>query len=494
MHSHWLLCALVLAGAVLRVAALIADRPVVMVFGDSYSYLYNAAHLGPEPFHPLAYPLFLRALWWTADLRSVVVVQHLLAVLLGIAIYATLRHLAVRRWLAALSVAPLLLDAYQVFVEQNILSETVFEALVTGSLLVLVRWRAARSGLLVGAVAGLLAGAAVLTRGVGVAVIPAAVLVPLLFRRGWRQPVATLLTAVLVVGAYAAWNYGVNGQFTVDQYSGRWLYGRVETIANCERLHGIPPDERVLCDPAYGADPKATEAVNDGYGFYVWDAQSPFYRLRPEAHRTPDQIAQDYALRVIAEQPLRYLGSVVVDTATYFAPTPEAVVAGQAPLATDNFQPLTNPGQNHVLIGTQSFADQTAITQLPGPQEASWPVSWLNRYQQGGYTPGPLLALCLVLVVVAAALGARDRAGRDQREGALLFGLTGFLLILIPAAVVGNEYRYLLPALPVIPPAGAMAIHSLIRRWRPSERAPGESTTRAADRRIRRLAPKRLPR
>jgi 4-amino-4-deoxy-L-arabinose transferase-like glycosyltransferase len=458
-----LLCGLVLAGAALRVGAIMAERPVVMVYGDSYSYLYNAAHLGPDPFHPLVYPLFLWAFWWTANLQAVVILQHLLAILLSVAIYATLRHLAVRRWLAAMSVAPLLLDAYQVFVEQNILSETVFEVLVTATLIVVVRWRQARVRWAIGAVAGLLGGAAVLTRGVGLAVIPAAFLVPLLGGRGWRQPAATVLAAVLLVGAYAAWNYEVNGQFTFAQYSGRWLYGRVETIADCGKLHGIPADERVLCDPAYGADPRGLAAVDSGVGFYVWDPRSPLYRLRPAGHRTRDEIAEDYALRVIANEPGRYFWSVVVDTAVYFAPTREAVAAGQSPLESGNFQPGTNPGQNHVLIGTQSFADQTTITRLPGSQEASWPVSWLNRYQIAGYIPGPMLAVCLVLVLIAAAWGSRDRTGRDQREGALLFGLTGLLLVMVPAAVAGNEYRYLLPALPVIPPAGAAAMESLTR-------------------------------
>lgn len=463
LRRHWLLCVLVLAGTVLRLGGSMAEGPVVQVYGDSYSYLYNAAHLGPEPFHPLVYALFLRALWWTADLESVAIVQHLLGIFLSVGLYAMLRNLSVRPWLAAAGVAPLLLDAYQVFVEQSTLSDTLFEVLVTASLIVLVllRGHRARARYAAAAVAGLLAGAAVLTRGVGMAVLPAAVLVPLSFGRGWRQPAATLLVAVLVVGSYAAWNHEVNGVFTVDEYSGRWLYGRVATFADCGRLHGIPADERVLCDPAYGADPRVRTAADDGVGFYVWDRRSPLYRLRLKGHQTRDQIAEDYALRVILAEPGRYLWSVVVDTAAYFAPTREAVAPGQSPLASTNFQPVTHPGQNHVLIGTRSFAGQTAIRHLPAPQKASWPVSWLNRYQVVGYTPGPVLALCLVLVVIAAAFGGRDRTATAQREAALLFGLTGLLVIVIPAAVAGNEYRYLLPALPLIPPAGAMAIQSL---------------------------------
>lgn len=457
---HWLLGGLILAGTALRVGASLAERPAVMVYGDSYSYLYNAAHLGPEPFHPVVYPLFLRALWWTGNLQWVVVVQHLLAIILAVAIYGALRHLGVRRWLAAIGVAPFLLDAYQVFLEQNILSETLFEVLLTAALIILIRWRRAPARWAVGVAAGCFVGAAVLTRGTGLAAVPAVFLVPLLARRGWRQPAAAVLAAGVLVGAYAAWNYQVNGQFTFDQYSGRWLYGRVQTVADCRQLHGIPREERPLCDPAYGPDPKSVIAVDNGVGFYVWDPRSPLYRLRVGGDRR-DQVAENYALRVIAQEPGPYLSSVATDTVLYFAPAREDAAPGQSPLASQNFQPATNPGQYHVLLGTRSFADQTGIRQLPGPQQAGWPVWWLNRYQVVGYTPGPVLAVCLALVLVAAVCGARTRAGKDQREGAVLFGLTGLLLILIPAAVAGNEYRYLLPALPIIPPAGAMAIESL---------------------------------
>lgn len=466
LRSHFLLCILVLAGIGLRVAATIADRPVVMVYGDSYSYLRNAIDLSPGTFHPLVYSLLLLALWWTGHLQSVVILQHMLAILLAPAIYATLCRLAVRRWLAALSVAPLLLDAYQVFLEQNILADTLFEVFVTASLIVVIWWRRSPRRWTLGVVAGLLAAAAVLTRGPGLAVIPALLFAPTLSGRGWRPLVAALLTAVVLLGAYAAWNDQVNGQFTIDQSSGRWLYGRVAVMPGCQGLRGIPRDERVLCDPALGGDPKAHAAVDDGIGFYVWDRRSPFYRLKAGPHQTPDQMAQDYALRVIAQQPLQYAWSVVVDTGLYFAPTRAEVGQGQSPLDSQNFQPVTNPGQNHVLLGTQSFQGQTQAGRLPGPQRARWPVVWLNRYQLVGYTPGPVLAACLVLVLIAWLWGSRDQIGREQREGAVLFGITGLLLILIPAAVAGNEYRYLLPALPVIPPAGAMAIESLARRGR----------------------------
>src|SRR5205823_6287464 len=80
----------------------------------------------------------------------------------------------VRPWLAAVATVPVLLDAYQLQIEQNLMSETFFEALVLGAVVILLWNRMPGYRALVAA--GVLLGAAVPVRLVaGPLVIPAAV-------------------------------------------------------------------------------------------------------------------------------------------------------------------------------------------------------------------------------------------------------------------------------------------------------------------------------
>jgi hypothetical protein len=463
---HLPFAALALAGLLLRVAAIVADRPALMLYGDSYSYLANAAHLTPNAFHPIVYPLFLRALSWTGNVAAVAAVQHLLGLLLAVALYLALLRLAVRPWLAALACAPLLLDAYQVFAEQTVVSEALFEVLLTGALLLVVTRRARRPAVALVAAVALLVAAATLTRGLAAAAVAPAVLVYFAVRRpGWLR--AAVFVAVLAAPLllYALWFRASSGQFTLESYTGRLFYGRVESFAyqHCAQLDPLlPADERVLCDPRLGADPKlAGVPTDDGVNFYAWSPTSPFYRLHPPAGTTQDQLAEDYAKRVAAAEPGAFGWTTLVNLAHFFAPT-RAGVNPQAPIAEWQFQRRTDPAALHMLLGKNTFG-QSGQPNEPS-QPAHWPAGWLAAYQRFGFTPGPLLLGCLLLVAVSLVLrGGGEPAGR-QRAAALLFGLSGLLLLVVPAALTGDEPRYLLPTLPLIPPAGALAAQAILAR------------------------------
>jgi len=92
-----------------------------------------------------------------ADLAFVALLQHVLGVAMAIALYALMLRRGVTRWLAALAVAPVLLDAYQLNAEQTIMPDVLFEALlVTG--IVLLLWQP-RPGLALIVVGGLALGA-----------------------------------------------------------------------------------------------------------------------------------------------------------------------------------------------------------------------------------------------------------------------------------------------------------------------------------------------
>src|ERR1035438_5909389 len=112
------------AGLVMRVLAQIAYRPALLYI-DSIKYLYIA--LGADP---VGYRVLLKPLLTVGNLDLVAAVQHLLGLAMAVALYLLMRRRGVSRWLAALATAPILLDAYQLQIEQTIMPDTLFEALI----------------------------------------------------------------------------------------------------------------------------------------------------------------------------------------------------------------------------------------------------------------------------------------------------------------------------------------------------------------------------
>ena len=135
LRRHWLVALLLAAGLVLRVLAIGAYQPA-LIYVDTLKYLYGASP-GSEP---LGYTVQPAAILVAGDLATVVVVQHCSAWPWPSALYAVLLRRGMHRWLAALAVAPVLLDAYQLQMEQTIMPDVWFEALVVAGLVVLL-WR-----------------------------------------------------------------------------------------------------------------------------------------------------------------------------------------------------------------------------------------------------------------------------------------------------------------------------------------------------------------
>src|SRR5205807_8963976 len=118
---------LVALGVLLRIGVWVAYRPALVLYGVSFAYLGNAKHLVPDPVHPLGYAVVLRILDTTGSFATVTVVQHLLAVGIGIGTYVLLKRLGVRSWLAATAAAPALLGAHQADAEHVLVAEVTFE-------------------------------------------------------------------------------------------------------------------------------------------------------------------------------------------------------------------------------------------------------------------------------------------------------------------------------------------------------------------------------
>jgi hypothetical protein len=98
----------------------------------------------------------------------------------------------------------------------------------------------------------------------------------------------------------------------------------------------------------------------------------------------------------------------------------------------------------------------------------------LRSYQlDGGYTPGPLLLFCTLAGLAGSALVLRRRRPGPTGQLALaclLFCTTGVSLTLISDLFVFS-WRYQLPALVTLVPAGALGVSAITASIR-THRAP----------------------
>lgn len=469
LRRHIVVVSLLVAGAVLRLLVLVTFRPALAFLQDSYDYLLNSRSLRPEILRPLLYPLALRIVGEFRSMELVVVLQHLSALVAAVLLYATLCRVGVRRWLAACAVAPLLLDAYQVDIEHFVLSESLFQLLLVVSVACLL-WRPDPSPrLLVGA--GLALAGVALTRTVGLPLVIPAFLLLVTGRVPWRRYAVFGLAAGLPLVAYAGWFASVNGFVGLQGYNGMMLASRAMTIADCRNVP-MPSYERPLCVTA----PVKQRQTSD---WYAMDAHSPLRNLQIPAGQRYDAVARDFALRILSRQPGDYARMIKRDLAHYFAPGRSTT---RKNLAVSHWQfahtqlpgnryiaikPLSDPYRGgQPVIGHPSHAG-VALYGLRGEQmhPSLWKRgrSWLSSYQAVAFTPGPLLAACLGIGLVAG-IGRLPTELRRLRRISIFFAVCGLGLLLATTLSAVFEYRYLLPVLPLLPPAGAVGVELLLSR------------------------------
>ena len=251
MRQHWLAAALLTAGLALRVLTQLAYRPALFYI-DTTRYLYNVA----PGMDPLGYKGVLRGILAVANLGTVAAIQHLLGLAMAVVIYVLLLRRGVPRWLAALAMAPVLLDAYQLQIEQTLMPDAWFEALIVAGLAILLwpsetSWRRAVA-------AGVVLGTSATIAQVGEALILPAAVYLLVAGGGWRRALgraAALCVAFVVpILAYQTGSYLLAGNFFLSHTGVTSMYGRMAAAADCATLRlpaaAIRPDIDVtpVCD------------------------------------------------------------------------------------------------------------------------------------------------------------------------------------------------------------------------------------------------------
>ncbi len=463
-RRHWLAILLLAAGLALRLLVQFAYRPALFYI-DTSRYLYDA-----QGMDPVGYKGPLRAILLVANFSAVAAVQHLLGLAIAVVIYLLLVRRGVSRWLAALAIAPVLLDAYQVQTEQAIMPGTWFEALIVAGLAILA-WRPGPGWRAAGA-AGLVLGASATFAQVGEALIVPGVIYLLAVGGGWRRALGRAVTFcaafLLPILAYCTVSYLVAGTFFLSHTGVTSVYGRAAAAADCSTLR-LPASERAMCP-----DPAQQARGPDWLEFQPGSPIRPYYANLPRAET--DALISDFNHRVLTQQPERLLGAYARDVVKLFALTRDTS-PGDTPISRWQFQ-TTYP-----YFSSHSTRPEVAaeIAQFGGGSPAVWrPVAgFLRSYQlDGGYTPGPLLALCVVTGLAGSAVLLRRRWRADPRArppalGALLFTASGVFVLLV-SDLFEFSWRYQLPALVTLVPAGALGIAALkqVVSGRQENRAP----------------------
>jgi uncharacterized protein (TIGR03382 family) len=450
LRRHWLLAVLVAAGTLLRVLATVAYRPAIVYIDSLAVYLPNVDSFTAVTPDPLGYDiLLLRPILAVAHLSTVTVAQHLIGLAMGVTLYAFLVHKGAWRWLAGLAAAPVLLDAYQVQIEQNIMPDLLFQGLLVAGLTTL-GW-SPRPGPRAVVISGLLLGAAVTVRVVGLPVLLAALVYVLLTTRWWRRRAILALVMAACFGlpvvAYGGYAWHQTGRFSLSSAGGFALYGRVATFADCTGL-ALPADERVLCP---------VEPLGQRYGpdFYAHDPRSPVWQVRDTAEAKALDAVTDFSLRLLRHQPLGLAGAVAGDAVKLFSWQHSDDANPEAPTERWRFQ--TTFPTYPALVTLDSIAAVDAHYG-DGPPAISVPLAtFLRDYQLTvGYTPGPVLALALLI-----ALAALVRRRRSPIWAVVALYLSTAVLVLLFADLFEFSWRYQLPGLVLIPVAGALGLVAL---------------------------------
>jgi len=490
LGRHWLVSALLMAGLVLRVLAQVGYRPALL-YVDSLKYLYGASP-GSDP---LGYRLILKIILLIGDLGTVAAIQHLLGLAMAVALYVVLLRRGVPVWLSALAVAPVLVDAYQLQMEQTIMPDVWFEALIVAGLVVLL-WQPVLTPRFAIA-AGLILGASATVKALGEFLVLPALVYLLAAGGGVRKIVrmsAALVTAfALPILAYCGINYARTGHFWLARQ--QTLTGRLAAAADCATLK-LPAQARPLCPT-----PGEQQALGPDGLEHLW-ALSPLYAT-PVPLGTRGALISDIKNAVVHQQPGRVAVSILSDSLRLFAPVRQAT-PWVTPIARWQFQagyptypPWTNicpsgrlspqaclteqtslrkkvapvtdlllrPGGTLVVgvqrVGGGKFQPRVLGPSYGGRAQVNRPVAaFLRSYQlDGGFTPGPLLALAALAGVAGSVLALVRRSGDARRRqlalGCLLFTGTAVVLLLIPD-VYEFSWRYALPAVVTLVPAGAL--------------------------------------
>jgi hypothetical protein len=458
LRNHKLFVSLLAVATVIRLIAMLGYQPGLW-YADSLAYVADAVHLYPDVTRPDGYPFFLYILMSFHSITLVVGLQHILGLGIGVAVYALLRHrYRLPAWAATLAAAPALLSIYAIQIEHYVLSDTLFAALIT-LVLTLVLWRPQPS-LKVCALAGLLLGAAAIVRSQGIPMfIPFVIYLVMRFNRRAVVGLALMIAMFAApIGGYVYWYHKHYGTYNLTSSTGAFLFGRVATFAECSIIKP-PADERFLC-----LNTPLSQRQGQGTNL-VWSSESPLmHGPFPEFSNETDKLATNFAIRTIEAQPGAYLRAIWGSTLMAFEWNRPNTPEGQSQ-SYYMFLPHT-PISIRTLVASCTASCYDESYAYNGGRDPSTRLvqpfaDLILAYQRIAIVPGPLLGL-----IVLAGMAGVGLTWRRLGNPVLLPWLVGVLIIVTPAATALFDARYLVAAIPSLSVAAALGVQEIIMAWR----------------------------
>jgi hypothetical protein len=446
LRRHWPLWIVLGVATGMRVWFVYAYQ-YAFFFPDSRTYVASAQDGFPNVIRPWGYSALILPLLHQPYIR-IAIIQHVIGLAMIVAGYAFLRRRGCRPWLSALAMVPLAVDARVLTIEHYVLAETAYLAFTAAGLFLLA-WRD-RLGWVAAALGGASLACAALTRSVGLPILALAGVYLLVRRAGILRIIAYVVPVAALLGGYMVFYHQQWGVYSMGQTQGRFLYARIVSIADCDKLK-LTDDQRRLCLP----NPTHSKSWDQRPDQFIWAISSPAYRFYHD--KEDDPALQKYALTVIEQEPGTYLALVARQTAWHLMWRAPLVDNGQC--LADQWLPPERPGDSCVA----SYYLPTKLGDAPAPNflvDNPQATAW-HAYGKWGTTPGPLYAIGVLVTLFAAVWRFRRRRWRDAAD-AMLFTFGGFGLLVVSVATSLFDYRYAEPAVLMIPVGLALAGNRIV--------------------------------
>ena len=474
VRHHWLFSLALAVAVVPRVVAMLGYRPAVLFRLDTFDYLWGAVHLSPNVINPSGYSLFLWLLLPFHSLVLVAVLQHLMGLGVATMMYGVLRHYRLPAWGATLAATPVLFDPEQIMIEHLIMADLLAMVLMVGAFAVLLLrdspsvWRSATAGVLMGA--------ATIVRPT---VLPLVVLIPiyLLLRRvGWRRAGAALLAGVLPVVGYLGWFAAVHGSFNMSNSNGLFLWSRTMSFANCQVIKP-PADLQELCPDAQpGPLARADPALRRLPKRYLWNHRiwawqnttSGFVPDDAAFTQANNERALRFAILAIKAQPVAYAKAIAAEVAEPFRGIDKTLRFPVIQPSSSTIGPAYNlryaVGTIKAYTGNDQGVSQYLGAHFGGKVVHPYNVL-MNKYQHIIFLPGPVFGLIVLTGLVGILIPRR------RTSAAILLWVSAVVIMVLPTAEHEYTYRYVIPAVPLVCMAAALAFR------KPDKRTPAAATS-----------------